>query len=70
MSESVKRAFEGVKLFPFWLDISRKGPSYIPPEPLRWIAAKITFNAFDGADDRGGWRRLWIDSIKALGFPM
>jgi len=52
------------------LDISRKGPSYIPPEPVRWIAAKITFNAFDGADDRGGWRRLWINSIKALGFPM
>jgi glycine/D-amino acid oxidase-like deaminating enzyme len=52
------------------LDISRKGPSYIPPEPVRWIAAKITFNAFDGADDRGGWRRWWINSIKALGFPM
>ncbi len=52
------------------LDISRKGPSYIPPEPFRWLGAKITFHAFDGADDHGGWRRWWIRSIKALGFPM
>jgi len=52
------------------LDISRKGPSWIPPEPLRWLGAKITFHAFDGADEEGGWKRLWIDGIKRLGFPM
>ncbi len=52
------------------LDIARTGVSAIPPEPLRWLGAKITFHAFDGADEQGGWKRLWIDSIKRLGFPM
>ena len=44
--------------------------SYIPPEPMRWVAAKITFHAFDGADAEGGWKRAWISGIKAMGFPM
>lgn len=52
------------------LDIATQGVSYIPPEPLRWLGAKITFHAFDGADAQGGWKRLWIDGIKRLGFPM
>ena len=52
------------------LDIARTGVSPIPPEPLRWLGAKITFHAFDGADEHGGWKRLWINGIKRLGFPM
>lgn len=52
------------------LDISTQGPSWIPPEPLRWAGAKITFHAFDGADEQGGWKRMWINGIKRLGFPM
>lgn len=52
------------------LDVARKGPSYLPPEPFRWIGARITFHAFDGADAEGGWKRAWIKCIKALGFPM
>jgi glycine/D-amino acid oxidase-like deaminating enzyme len=52
------------------LDIARLSPTYIPPEPFRWIGARITFHAFDGADAEGGWKRAWIQGIKALGFPM
>ncbi|POR48787.1 glycine/D-amino acid oxidase-like deaminating enzyme [Paraburkholderia eburnea] len=52
------------------LDIAKLSPTYIPPEPVRWLAAKVTFHAFDGADDEGGWKRAWIKGIKALGFPM
>lgn len=52
------------------LDIARQGPAWIPPEPLRWLGARITFHAFDGADAQGGWKRAWIKGIKALGFPM
>jgi glycine/D-amino acid oxidase-like deaminating enzyme len=52
------------------LDIAKLSPTYIPPEPLRWIGAKITFHAFDGADAEGGWKRAWINGIKRLGFPM
>ncbi|MFX1765898.1 FAD-dependent oxidoreductase [Paraburkholderia sp. A1RI-2L] len=52
------------------LDIARLGPSWIPPEPVRWLAAKVTFHAFDGADAEGGWKRAWIKGIKAMGFPM
>ncbi len=52
------------------LDIVKKGTAWIPPGILRWIGAKITFIAFDGADTQGGWKRAWIKSVKALGFPM
>lgn len=52
------------------LDVARQSPVYIPPEPLRWIAARITFHALDGADAEGGWKRAWTRGIKALGFPM
>jgi hypothetical protein len=37
---------------------------------LRWIGARITFHALDGADAEGGWKRAWTRGIKALGFPM
>ncbi|SAK91590.1 FAD dependent oxidoreductase [Caballeronia hypogeia] len=52
------------------LDIANQSPTYIPPEPVRWLAAKVTFHAFDGADAEGGWKRAWIKGIKAMGFPM
>jgi glycine/D-amino acid oxidase-like deaminating enzyme len=52
------------------LDIAKLGPTYIPPEPLRWLGAKVTFHAFDGADAEGGWKRAWINGLKAMGFPM
>jgi glycine/D-amino acid oxidase-like deaminating enzyme len=52
------------------LDIANLSPTYIPPEPVRWLAAKVTFHAFDGADAEGGWKRAWIKGIKAMGFPM
>ena len=52
------------------LDIASQSPTYIPPEPVRWLAAKVTFHAFDGADAEGGWKRAWIKGIKAMGFPM
>ncbi|WP_246480266.1 NAD(P)/FAD-dependent oxidoreductase [Inhella gelatinilytica] len=52
------------------LDIACLSPTWIPPEPLRWLGARITFHAFDGADAEGGWKRAWIQAIKALGFPM
>lgn len=52
------------------LDVARLSPTWIPPEPLRWLGARITFHAFDGADAEGGWKRRWIQAIKVLGFPM
>ncbi len=52
------------------LDIANQSPTYILPEPFRWIGAKITFHAFDGADAEGGWKRAWINGLKAMGFPM
>jgi glycine/D-amino acid oxidase-like deaminating enzyme len=52
------------------LDIANQSPTYIVPEPFRWLGAKITFHAFDGADAEGGWKRAWISGLKAMGFPM
>ncbi|WP_245616663.1 NAD(P)/FAD-dependent oxidoreductase [Paraburkholderia acidipaludis] len=52
------------------LDIANQSPTWIPPEPFRWIGAKITFHAFDGADAEGGWKRAWINGLKSMGFPM
>ncbi|MFM0209958.1 FAD-dependent oxidoreductase [Paraburkholderia sediminicola] len=52
------------------LDIAKLSPTYIPPEPFRWLGAKVTFHAFDGADAEGGWKRAWINGLKAMGFPM
>ena len=52
------------------LDIARLSPTYIPPEPLRWLGARITFHALDGADAEGGWKRRWIQAIRALGYPV
>lgn len=45
-------------------------PAWIPPEPLRWLGARITMHALDTADARGGWRRPWLAMIGRLGFPL
>ena len=45
-------------------------PGYIPPEPFRWLGAKITLYAMDTLDEKGGWRRPWINFVEKLGFPL
>ena len=45
-------------------------PNYIPPEPFRWIGAKITMYALDSLDEKGGWRKLWVAMVQKMGFPI
>ena len=45
-------------------------PNYIPPEPFRWIGAKITMYALDTLDEKGGWRKLWVAMVQKMGFPI
>ncbi|MEM7561913.1 MAG: FAD-dependent oxidoreductase [Pseudomonadota bacterium] len=45
-------------------------PDYIPPEPFRWIGAKITMYALDTIDEKGGWRKLWVRMVQKMGFPI
>ncbi len=45
-------------------------PDYIPPEPFRWIGAKITMYALDTLDEKGGWRKLWVRLVQKMGFPI
>jgi glycine/D-amino acid oxidase-like deaminating enzyme len=45
-------------------------PDYIPPEPFRWIGAKITMYALDTLDEKGGWRKLWVTMVQKMGFPI
>lgn len=45
-------------------------PGYIPPEPFRWIGAKITMYALDTVDEKGGWRHAWIRLVEKMGFPV
>jgi hypothetical protein len=45
-------------------------PNYIPPEPFRWIGAKVTMYALQDADEKGGWRRAWLKLVHAMGFPL
>jgi glycine/D-amino acid oxidase-like deaminating enzyme len=45
-------------------------PNYIPPEPFRWLGAKITMYALDTLDEKGGWRRLWVKMVEKMGFPI
>ena len=45
-------------------------PNYIPPEPFRWIGAKITMYALDTVDEKGGWRKLWVRMVEKMGFPI
>ena len=45
-------------------------PRLIPPEPFRWIGSKITMYALDTADEKGGWRNIWIHLVEKMGFPL
>ena len=45
-------------------------PGRIPPEPFRYLGAAITMHALDTADERGGWRHLWLRLIDRMGFPL
>lgn len=61
---------DGSKLPESRLDFATSMPTIVPPEPLRWLGAEITMYALDTADDRGGWRRPWLNMVSKLGFPL
>lgn len=52
------------------LSFATSEPNYIPPEPFRWLGAKITMYALDTVDEKGGWRKLWIRMVQKMGFPI
>lgn len=52
------------------MTFAKTEPNYIPPEPLRWIGAKVTMYALDTLDEKGGWRRLWVKLVQKMGFPI
>ncbi|BFM15657.1 FAD-dependent oxidoreductase [Maricurvus nonylphenolicus] len=52
------------------LTFARTVPSYIPPEPFRWIGAKLTMYAMDTCDEKGGWRIPWLKLVEWMGFPL
>jgi glycine/D-amino acid oxidase-like deaminating enzyme len=52
------------------MSFARTLPNYIPPEPFRWIGAKITMYALDTVDEKGGWRILWVKMVQKMGFPV
>jgi glycine/D-amino acid oxidase-like deaminating enzyme len=52
------------------MQFARTVPDYIPPEPFRWIGAKITMYALDTLDEKGGWRKLWVAIVQKMGFPI
>jgi glycine/D-amino acid oxidase-like deaminating enzyme len=52
------------------LALVKSQPNKIPPEPFRWIGAKLTMYALDEVDTKGGWRKLWIRLVRAMGFPI
>ncbi|MEM1363355.1 MAG: FAD-dependent oxidoreductase [Pseudomonadota bacterium] len=52
------------------MDFATTLPNTIPPEPFRWLGAKLTLYALDTADEKGGWRRPWLRLVEAMGFPL
>ena len=52
------------------LEFARTMPAPIPPEPFRYLGARLTLHALDTVDRKGGWRRRWIDLVTRLGFPL
>lgn len=52
------------------LDFATTMPDRIPPEPFRWLGSKITLYALDTADEKGGWRKVWLGLVRAMGFPL
>lgn len=49
---------------------ARTVPGYVPPEPFRWIGAKLTMYALDTFDEKGGWRKPWVKLVQKMGFPI
>jgi len=52
------------------LAFAKTVPDWIPPEPFRWIGAKITMYALDTCDEKGGWRIPWLNMVDKMGFPL
>lgn len=52
------------------LSFAMTKPAWIPPEPFRWIGAKITMYALDTCDQKKGWRIYWLKLIDKIGFPL
>lgn len=52
------------------LEFAATMPNWIPPEPFRYIGAKMTMYALDTADEKGGWRWPWLKFVNSLGFPL
>lgn len=61
---------DGVDLPETRMSFAKTEPNYIPPEPFRWIGAKLTMYALDTLDEKGGWRILWIKLVQKMGFPV
>lgn len=51
------------------MKFARTEPSFIPPEPFRWLGARITIYAVDTQEEKGGWRTPWIKFVEKFGFP-
>ena len=52
------------------LEFVRAVPAWIPPEPFRWIGARITMYALNTHEAKGGWRTLWLKLVDRMGFPV
>lgn len=52
------------------MDIVTTMPNWIPPEPFRYLGARITMHAVDTLDEKGGWRAPWLRLVRAMGFPL
>jgi glycine/D-amino acid oxidase-like deaminating enzyme len=52
------------------LSFAKTQPMWIPPEPFRWIGAKITMCALDSVDEKRGWRIPWLKLVECMGFPL
>lgn len=52
------------------LSFAKTLPAWLPPEPFRWIGAKLTMYALDTCDDKGGWRIPWLKLVDKMGFPL
>jgi len=61
---------DGVDIPETHMQFATTEPNYIPPEPFRWIGAKVTMYALDTLDAKGGWRVLWIKLVEKMGFPV
>jgi glycine/D-amino acid oxidase-like deaminating enzyme len=49
------------------LEMVRDTPLPFPPEPLRWLGARLTCWSLARADARGGRRNAWLRSMDAAG---